>query len=484
MTYAATPGPAFERVGPYRYRIPRHGAMRGDAVFYASDAVLRMLEEEGFASLQQLVNVATLPGLVAPALAMPDLHWGYGFPIGGVAAFDPARGGVVSPGGVGYDINCGVRLLATSLDEDELHPRIERLADALFRRVPTGVGSKRAVEELKESELEQLLVDGAAWMVAHGRGEENDLEHTESGGRLLGADPDQLSPRARMRGLPQLGTLGSGNHFLEVQVVDEVYDVAAADAMGLSVGSVTVLIHTGSRGLGHQVCSEFVERFLNALPRFDLDLADRQLAAAPVDSPEGRAYLGAMRAAANFAFANRQRITHSVRQAFEDVGLTPRDHGLRVVYDVAHNHARLEEHGGRALLVHRKGATRAFPPGHPEVPAAYREVGQPVFVPGDMGRASYVLVGTEGAMRDSFGSTCHGAGRRLSRHRARKEGRHRDLREELRRHGVVVRAQSPATLAEEMPEAYKDVTDVVDTVHRAGIGRKVARLRPRVVVKG
>lgn len=484
MPEAARARPDFEPDAARRYRIRRYGAMRVDAVFYASSAVLEMLEQERYASLGQLVNVASLPGIVTPALAMPDLHWGYGFPIGGVAAFDPERGGVVSPGGVGYDINCGVRLLASSLTEEALAPRTERLADALFRRVPSGIGSKRTVARLSEGELERLLVDGASWMVAHGFGDPDDLAHTESGGHLAGADPGQLSPRARLRGLPQLGTLGSGNHFLEVQVVDEVYDVAAADAMGLAVGKVTVLIHTGSRGLGHQVCTEFVERFLNALPRFDFDLPDRQLAAAPVASPEGRAYLGAMRAAANFAFANRQRITHSVRQAFEDVGLAPRDHGLRVVYDVAHNNAKLEKHGGRTLLVHRKGATRAFPPGHPELPAAYREVGQPVFVPGDMGRASYVLVGTEGAMRDTFGSSCHGAGRRLSRHRAKREARHRDLTEELRRLGVVVRASSPGTLAEEMPEAYKDVADVVDTVHEAGIGRKVARLRPRLVVKG
>ncbi|MEJ2288328.1 MAG: RtcB family protein, partial [Deinococcales bacterium] len=286
------------------------------------------------------------------------------------------------------------------------------------------------------------------------------------------------------RGMPQLGSLGSGNHFLEVQVVDAVYDAAAADAMGLSIGTVTVLIHTGSRGLGHQVCTDFVERFLNALPRFGFELPDRQLAAAPIASPEGRAYLGAMAAAANFAFANRQRITHSVREAFEALGLAPRDHGLRVVYDLAHNNAKMEEHGGRRLLVHRKGATRAFPPGHPELPEAYREVGQPVFVPGDMGRYSYVLVGTQGAMRDTFGSSCHGAGRRLSRHKAKKQARHRDLLEELRRQGVVVRASSRGTVAEEMPEAYKDVADVVDTVHEAGIGRKVARLRPRLVVKG
>ena len=474
----------FERTGRGRYRIPRHGAMRVDAVFYASPAVLDMLEQEAYASLRQLVNVATLPGIVSPALAMPDIHWGYGFPIGGVAAFDPAAGGVVSPGGVGYDINCGVRLLASSLVAADLEPLVERLADALFYRVPSGIGSRRQAQRLDAGSLRALLVDGAGWMVARGYGEPDDLAHTEAGGRLPGADPDQLSPRALERGMPQLGSLGSGNHFLEVQVVDVVYDADAADALGLSVGAVTVLIHTGSRGLGHQVCTDFVERFLNAQPRFGLELPDRQLAAAPIASPEGRAYLGAMAAAANFAFANRQRITHSVREAFETLGLAPRDHGLRVVYDLAHNNAKMERHGDRQLLVHRKGATRAFPPGHPELPEAYLRTGQPVFVPGDMGRYSYVLVGTEGAMRDTFGSSCHGAGRRMSRHKAKKQARHRDLLEELRQQGVVVRASSRATVAEEMPEAYKDVADVVDTVHDAGIGRKVARLRPRLVVKG
>jgi len=474
----------FETAGRCRYRIPRHGDMRVDAVFYASQAILDMLAEEDYASLRQLVNVATLPGIVAPALAMPDIHWGYGFPIGGVAAFDPRAGGVVSPGGVGYDINCGVRLLGSALTADDLAPRVERLADALFRRVPTGVGSKRQAERLEEDELRRLLVEGAGFMVARGHGEADDLARTESGGRLAGADPDALSPRALERGLPQLGSLGSGNHFLEVQVVDEIYHAAAAAAMGLARGTVTVLIHTGSRGLGHQVCSDYVERFLDALPRYGIDLPDRQLAAAPAESPDGRAYLGAMAAAANFAFANRQRITASVREAFEEAGFTPRDHGLHVIYDLAHNNAKLEEHGGRPLLVHRKGATRAFPPGHPELPPAYRPIGQPVFVPGDMGRYSYVLVGTEGAMRDTFGSSCHGAGRRMSRHRARKEARRRDLLRELADRGVVVRAAGRGTVAEEMPEAYKDVADVVDTVDAAGIGRKVARLRPRLVVKG
>ncbi len=474
----------FERIGRHAYRIPRHGAMRVDAVFYASAAVLEMLEQEAFASLSQLVNVACLPGIVEPALAMPDLHWGYGFPIGGVAAFDPADGGVVSPGGVGYDINCGVRLLASGLVEEELEPVADALADALFAAVPSGIGSRRQALRLDAAELRRLLAEGAPWMVEHGFGEPDDLERCESGGCLMGADPEQLSPRAIERGLPQLGSLGSGNHFLEVQTVDEVYDAAAAEAMGLAPGTVTVLIHTGSRGLGHQVCTDFVERFLDALPRFGFELPDRQLAAAPVASPEGRAYLGAMAAAANFAFANRQRITHAVREAFEAVGLTPRRHGLRVVYDLAHNNAKLEHHRGRELLVHRKGATRAFPPGHPELPEVYRSVGQPVFVPGDMGRYSYVLVGTETAMQATFGSSCHGAGRRLSRHRAKKLARGRDLLGELEAQGVRVRASSRATVAEEMPEAYKDVTDVVDTVHEAGIGRKVARLRPRLVIKG
>ncbi|MEJ2667202.1 MAG: RtcB family protein [Deinococcales bacterium] len=475
---------SFEAVGTHRYRIGRHGHMRVDAVFYASPAVLAVLEQENYQSLTQLVNVASLPGIVEPALAMPDIHWGYGFPIGGVAAFDPAAGGVVSPGGVGYDINCGVRLLASALDEADLSPRTERLADALFGRVPAGVGSRRQAERLRPDELKRLLAEGAAFMVARGHGEPADLAHTESGGRLPDADPEALSPRAIERGLPQLGSLGSGNHFLEVQVVDTVYDPVAADAMGLTTGTVTVLIHTGSRGLGHQVCSDYVERFLDAAPRYGIELPDRQLAAAPAGSPDGRAYLSAMAAAANFAFANRQRLTASVREAFEDAGFAPRDHGLRVVYDLAHNNAKLEEHGGRRLLVHRKGATRAFGPGHAELPDVYREVGQPVFVPGDMGRYSYVLVGTEGAMTQTFGSSCHGAGRRLSRHKARKEARHRDLLAELDALGVVVRAASRATVAEEMPEAYKDVADVVDTVHAAGIGRKVARLRPRLVVKG
>ena len=470
--------------GPGRYRISRHGAMRADAVFYASDAILEALRAEDGASLRQLMNVASLPGVVEPALAMPDIHWGYGFPIGGVAAFDPERGGVVSPGGVGYDINCGVRLLRSHLGEHDLENRAEGLADALAARVPTGVGSERPREVLSEGDLRELVIGGAAWLVARGMGSADELGRMESQGALPGADPDGISDRAWARGASQLGTLGSGNHFLEVQVVDEVYDARAADAFGLAPGTVAVLIHTGSRGFGHQVCTDFLDRFVAAAPRLGPDLPDKQLAAVPIDSDEGRAYLGAMAAAANYAFANRQRIAESVRRAFEDVGFAPRDHGLDVVYDIAHNNAKFETHGGRRLLVHRKGATRAFGPGSEELPAEYRDVGQPVFVPGDMGRYSFVLAGTEGAMRQTFGSSCHGAGRTMSRSQAKREAKGRDLIAELRARNVIIRAASHATVSEEMPEAYKDVADVVDVVDRAGIGRKVARLRPRIVVKG
>lgn len=480
----ATPKVSFERVARHTYRIPRSGVMRVEAVFFASPDILAMLEQEEFASLRQLVNVATLPGIVSPALAMPDIHWGYGFPIGGVAAFDPEAGGVVSPGGVGYDINCGVRLLASNLERSDLEPFAASLADALYLAVPTGVGSRLGTGPLSDADLDRVLERGAAAVVERGYGTADDVAHIESAGALPGAQPDGVSLRARHRGAPQLGSLGSGNHFVEVQVVDEVYDPAAAAAMNLAVGMVTVLIHTGSRGLGHQVCTDFVDAFIQAAPRYGIELPDKQLAAAPIDSPEGRAYLGAMAAAANFAFANRQRITASVREAFESVGIHPRDHGLRVVYDLAHNNAKFEHHAGRRVLVHRKGATRAFGPGHPDLPAAYRDVGQPVFVPGDMGRYSFVLVGTEYAMDRTFGSSCHGAGRRLSRHQAKREARPRNLPRELEQQGILVRAASRATIDEEMPEAYKDVADVVQVVHEAGIGRKVARLRPWIVVKG
>ncbi|ADR35749.1 protein of unknown function UPF0027 [Oceanithermus profundus DSM 14977] len=475
---------SFVQEDRYTFRIPRKGKMRADAVFFASKRILAHLESEGYASLVQLMNVATLPGIVEPALAMPDIHWGYGFPIGGVAAFDPAAGGVVSPGGVGFDINCGVRLLASGLERRDLEPRKAWLADRLYERVPAGVGSKRRDVKLNRRSLARVLEEGAGWVVRQGWGEPADLEFIESGGRLEGADPGRVSERAYERGLPQLGTLGSGNHFLEVQYVEQVYDPEAAAAFGLAEGQVTVLIHTGSRGLGHQVCQDHVQKFLQVAPKYGIELVDRQLAAAPIESPEGRAYLGAMAAAANYAFANRQLITHYVREAFEAAGFAPREHALRVVYDLAHNNAKFETHGGRQVLVHRKGATRAFGPGAPDLPPAYAAVGQPVLVPGDMGRYSYVLVGTEGAMEKSFGSSCHGAGRVLSRARSKKQVKGRDLVRELAAAGIELRATSRRTVAEEAPEAYKDVAEVVQVVEGAGLGRRVARLRPVIVVKG
>ena len=474
----------FERLTHYKYRIPREGKMEVDAAFYASEKILDDLEAEDYASLGQLQNVATLPGIVEPALTMPDIHWGYGFPIGGVAAFDPREGGVVSPGGVGFDINCGVRLLTSEIEHGELERRKDRLADALFEAVPSGVGRGRTDLRMSRGEIERVLVEGCVPLVERVRGEAEDLGRIESGGRLAGADPGRVSGRAFERGLPQLGTLGSGNHFLEVQYVDEIYDEEAAGVFGLGEGRVTVLIHSGSRGLGHQVCQDYVERFLEAAPRYGIELADRQLAAAPVESPEGEAYLAAMAAAANFAFANRQLIAHFTRQAFASAGFDSEEHRLRLLYDLAHNNAKFEEHAGREVLVHRKGATRAFGPGDEELPEEYRPVGQPVLVPGDMGRYSFVLAGTEGAMRETFGSSAHGAGRKMSRRRAKKAARDRDVVGEMKEKGILVRAAGRATVDEEMSEAYKDAADVIEATHRAGIGRRVARLRPLIVVKG
>jgi tRNA-splicing ligase RtcB (3'-phosphate/5'-hydroxy nucleic acid ligase) len=474
----------FERLSQYKYRIPREGKMEVDAAFYASGKILADLEAEDYASLKQLKNVATLPGIVEPALTMPDIHWGYGFPIGGVAAFDPERGGVVSPGGVGFDINCGVRLLSSEIERPELERRKGRLADALFQAVPSGMGRGRTDFRMSQGELEKVLVEGPATIVERGFGEAEDLERIESGGKLQGADPESLSARAYERGLPQLGTLGSGNHFLEVQYVDEVYDGEAAEAFGLREGLVTVLIHSGSRGLGHQVCTDYVERFIGAAPRYGVELVDRQLAAAPIESAEGEEYLAAMAAAANFAFANRQLIAHFVREAFRNVGFDSEEQRLRLLYDLAHNNAKFEEHEGRRVLVHRKGATRAFGPGEEELPEEYRTVGQPVLVPGDMGRYSFVLAGTKGAMRETFGSSAHGAGRKMSRRRAKKAAKGRNVVRELEDKGILVRAAGRATVDEEMSEAYKDAADVIEATHGAGIGRRVARLRPLIVVKG
>ena len=482
-----------EHVSGFKYRIPKEGKMRVDATFYASEGILEDLKDENYASLQQICNVATLPGVVEPALSMPDIHWGYGFPIGGVAAFDSEEGGVVSPGGVGFDINCGVRLLVSELKREEVDPhegnmvedpQKNRLADALYESVPSGVGKDRNDVGFSREDLEEILVEGAAALVERGYGEPADLENMESEGRLPGADPARVSDRAYERGVSQLGTLGSGNHFLEVQYIDEIYDQEAARAFDLDLGQITVLIHSGSRGLGHQVCQDYVERCMEAARRYKIELEDRQLAAAPIKSPEGKAYLGAMASAANFAFANRQLITHFTRQAFEGAGFDSEEHPLRVLYDLAHNNAKFEEHDGREVLVHRKGATRAFGPGNEELPDRYRSVGQPVLVPGDMGRYSFVLAGTEGAMRETFGSSAHGAGRKMGRRAAKRAAKGRNLKRELQDKGILIRAASKATIDEEMSEAYKDATEVVDTTDRAGIGKKVARLRPLIVVKG
>jgi tRNA-splicing ligase RtcB len=483
---------ALEAIDPWRWRIPRTGAMRVDGLVFADRKMIEDIAREeggGAEAITQVANVASLPGIVGRSIGMPDIHWGYGFAIGGVAAFDPLEGGVVSPGGVGYDINCGVRLLRSDLAEQDARARIVPLMNQLMRDLPAGMGARHKGWQLTEEEVRAVLIEGASWAVRRGWGTDDDLDHTESRGTLPGSDPDAVGSRALGRGRPQLGTVGSGNHFIEVNFVDQVFDPQAAAAMRLTRSTICVLIHSGSRGLGYQVCDDALGEMIAAAGRYGIALPDRQLACAPLDSPEADRYMRAMNAAANYAFANRQTMAHLVRGAFSRVFECPwAELGLETVYDVAHNMAKWEEHevdgGPRRVCVHRKGATRAFPPGHPELPAVYRNLGQPVFIPGDMARYSYVLVGTEAAYRETFGSTCHGAGRRLSRKRAKASVAGRNLRSELRALGVEVRAASYATIAEEVPEAYKDVAEVVEVVHRAGIARKVARLRPIGVLKG
>jgi tRNA-splicing ligase RtcB len=455
--------------------------MRVPARLFADDELLAAVRADD--SREQLCNVATLPGIVEAALAMPDIHSGYGFPVGAVAATE-LPDGVVSPGGVGYDINCGVRLLALPLDAEELGARKEPLVHELSRRIPTGTGRGGGLE-LRGAALDAVLEHGPHVLVFdHGIGTADDLEHTESRGCLDGADPARVSNRARTRGGGQLGSVGSGNHFIEVGRVARVLEPDAAEAFGLAQGQVTVLIHSGSRGLGHQVCTDFVKRMDASLARHGITLPDRQLSCAPASSPEGRDYLAAMAAAANFAWANRHAMAHDVREAVRRVLGADVAAGTRQVYDVAHNVAKPERHGGRDVLVHRKGATRAFPPGHPDIPAAYGEVGQPVFIPGSMGTASWVLAGRAGALERSFGTVCHGAGRRMSRTRARKEIAGADLRRQLEDAGITVRGASNQGLAEEAPFAYKDVERVVEVVERAGLAARVAELRPIGVVKG
>ena len=470
----------------YRWRLPKSGGMRVDGLVYADAPMMEQIRADQ--SLQQVRNVAHLPGILGASLAMPDIHWGYGFPIGGVAAVDAAEG-VVSPGGVGYDINCGVRLLRSSLTRDEITPKLREIVTEMYRNVPTGVGEGRRDLKLSPRDLERVLEDGAGWAVAQGFGDAGDLDHIEEGGRLAGADADLVSDRARQRGATQLGTLGSGNHFAELQYVAEIYDEAVAEAFGLFRDQITVMIHSGSRGLGHQVCQEHLRVMVDAARKYGIVLPDRQLCCAPIQSPEGTSYLAAMAAAANFAFANRQVMAHWLRESVAAaLGVAPHRTGIGVVYDVCHNIAKFEtfDADGRRVkaCVHRKGSTRAYPPGHPQTPAAYREVGQPVLIPGDMGRYSYVLAGTTRAYAETFGSTCHGAGRRMSRAEAKRSVRGRPLLQELEAKGVHVMAAGMATVAEEMPDAYKDVADVVRVVEGAGLSRRVAQLRPIGVIKG
>jgi len=475
-----------EKLDDYRWQIPKSGGMRVPAIIYTTEEMLPDILSDN--APQQAKNVAHMPGIVKASLAMPDIHWGYGFPIGGVAAFD-ADDGVISPGGVGYDINCGVRLMGSKLQREDLEQAdVERLVDSLFHRVPTGVGSSGAMR-VDEPTLKRVLQKGAPWAVGEGYGSDADLDVIEEGGQVGGADPSAVSSRAIERGLDQIGTLGSGNHFLEVGYVSEVYDERAAGTMGLHEGTVTVIIHSGSRGFGYQVCDDALSDMDRAMNKYNIDLPDRQLACTPIESPEGQKYIDGMRCAINYAFANRQVMAHNTRLAFENaLDRAPRDIGLHTIYEVAHNIAKFETHtvDGREqeVCVHRKGATRALPAGHPLVPDRYQKVGQPVLIPGDMGRYSYVLTGTDPAMEETFGSTCHGAGRQMSRRQARKASKNRNVTAELASRGIVVRGESNRTVREEISEAYKDVASVVDAVEGAGISQKVAQLRPLGVIKG
>ncbi|MBN1154942.1 RtcB family protein [candidate division KSB1 bacterium] len=469
----------------YLWEIPQEGKMRVPGRIYASKKMLNSIRADN--APDQVCNVAHLPGIVNYSLAMPDIHWGYGFSIGGVAAFDLDEG-IISPGGVGYDINCGVRLLKTSLNRKDVSGHIKKIIDLLFQSIPTGVGSKGALR-ITHNELKRVMLDGAKWATDKGFGDASNLEFIEENGQMPGADPATVSERAMDRGTPQLGTLGSGNHFVELQYVDKIYDHDAATTLGLTEDQVTLTIHTGSRGFGYQICDDSIKKMLRASEKYDIYLPDKQLCCAPIRSPEGKEYLAAMACAINYAFANRQVISHWACESLESaLGFSKGTIKFQLVYEVAHNIAKEETHlvdkKPVKLLVHRKGATRAFGPGSHDVPEKYRKIGQPVLIPGDMGRYSYVLSGTEGAMNETFGSTCHGAGRLLSRHKAIDAAKGRSIFRELEDIGIYVRSTGKKTLAEEMPEAYKDVSDVVDAVTGAGISNKIARLKPLGVIKG
>jgi tRNA-splicing ligase RtcB len=476
-----------EKIDDFRWRIPRSykPGMRVPGLIYADEKLLKDIYQDK--ALEQVANVAFLPGIVSYSLAMPDIHWGYGFPIGGVAATDIEEGGVISPGGVGFDINCGVRLMRTNLEYTDVKDKIKDLVYRLFSDVPAGVGSKGDIR-LSAKEEKEILIKGSQWAVANGYGIEDDLDCTEERGAITGADPDAVSERAYQRGKAQSGTLGSGNHFLEIQVIDQLYDAELSDAFGLNLGQIMVMIHSGSRGLGYQICDDYTRNMVHCLQKYSITVPDQQLACAPVNSPEGKSYLGAMKCAANYAWANRQCLMHLTRLSFEKaLGLPWEKLGMQLIYDVAHNIAKIEKYEiegiTKNLCVHRKGATRAFPPGHPALPEKYKLTGQPVIIPGDMARNSYLLVGTEKA-QETFYSACHGAGRVKSRTAATKSINLNVLLKELESKGIIVKASGRGTIVEEAPQAYKNVNDVVDVVHNAGISKRVCRMRPLGVIKG
>lgn len=474
-----------EKISDYKWKIPKtyKEGMNVDGIIFATEDLIKEIIEEGEA-LEQVANVATLPGIVKASIAMPDIHWGYGFAIGGVAAFDPENGGIISPGGVGYDINCGVRIIKTNLTEKDIEKYKVKLADKLFDYVPSGVGA-RSKFKFSDKELERITEEGLKYIKKIGYAWDNDYEYIEEFGSMEGADFSKVSQLARDRGREQLGTLGSGNHFLEVQVVDEIYDEEIAKKLGLFKGQVVIMIHCGSRGFGHQIASDYIKEFDKVLSKYGIKLVDRQLSCAPFNSKEGQSYYKAMVCAANFAWSNRQLITYQVRKAFSEVlNKSAESLEMNILYDVAHNIAKLEEFNGKKLVIHRKGATRALPKGHKLLPPKYKDVGQPVLIPGDMGTYSYVLIGMPKSIEESFGSSCHGAGRVLSRSKAKKIVQKSSLLRKLSEKGIVVRAESDATLLEEAPEAYKDVSKVVNAVELAGISKKISRHRPIIVVKG
>lgn len=468
-----------EKIADYKYIIPKTGKMRTQGLIFADDDMIKDIQEDN--SFKQVANVATLPGIVGRAMAMPDIHYGYGFPIGGVAAFD-AEQGIISPGGIGYDINCGVRLLRTGLNTDDIDKRdVGKIAEILYNSVPSGVGSTGRIK-ISEGEVARVLEKGARWAVEKGYGEQRDLENTEENGCMQAAESKYVSQRALQRGKKQIGTLGAGNHFLEIQKVSKVFDREAARVFGVREGQITIMIHTGSRGLGYQICDDYLKMMRTAASKYKIDLADRQLACAPFNSDEGKRYFSAMQCGANYAWANRQCIMHWVREAVQQ-GIDP-NIKVDLIYDVCHNVGKLETHNGRKLVIHRKGATRSFGPSRREIPRHYKNTGQPAIIPGTMGTSSYLLKGTDKALQESFGSTCHGAGRRWSRSKAKRTVRGGNVAKELEGRGIIVRAKSKKTVAEETPRAYKDVSKVVQVCHNAGLSGMVAQLLPLGVVKG